>query len=526
MNTNSSVYAQLNKAWKSTCRILLGEEIGELKEYEEWLKEYMPVIGKRKSHISGKDVTVAFDEYCKDANFVSLDEVKEKSIEPLTINEIKDIDSIVEAISERWEYTGNKILGNSSFVESSDTILESQYVFGSIDISQSTHIFNGALVRTNSKYIFGSPWLGQCEFLIRVIGATNVKRGFESSEITDCSDIYFSHNCHGSHELMFCFNQRSKRYCVGNLQLSKDKYLSLKAKLIKEVVEELKKEKRFPSLFALVQDKMVDIDLGIQISQNDQIEQGDIKPIEKAFSSTFKILFKREPDELSLYEKWLSRSFPAVYEIDTLFGSKTFATDFIPRAVYPKKRIVTVAEAEKLSRLHLEEKDIETLDTIKNSISKIAFFPGEVVGGINKNVIKGALRFDCFNTYKVYTGVSSEYCGIDFMTMQSKYVFGCYRILHSEFCIDCHNSLNLNRCFELDSCENCSDTHFAHNCEGLQDAMFCWNAKGKRYAIGNAQLQPEQYRKIKDILIEQMADEILKKKELRYDIFNIGCYNK
>jgi hypothetical protein len=56
--------------------------------------------------------------------------------------------------------------------------------------------------------------------------------------------------------------------------------------------------------------------------------------------------------------------------------------------------------------------------------------------------------------------------------------------------------------------------------------MFCWNAKGKRYAIGNAQLQPEQYRKIKDILIEQMADEILKKKELRYDIFNIGCYNK
>jgi len=96
MNTNSPVYAQLNKAWKATCKVLFGEEIGELKEYEEWLKEYMSVTGKRKrkSHISGKDVTVVFDEYCKDARFVSLDEVKEKSIEPLTINEIKDIDRL------------------------------------------------------------------------------------------------------------------------------------------------------------------------------------------------------------------------------------------------------------------------------------------------------------------------------------------------------------------------------------------------------------------------------------------------
>jgi len=31
------VYDELNKRWKATCRILFGEEIGELEEYKEYL---------------------------------------------------------------------------------------------------------------------------------------------------------------------------------------------------------------------------------------------------------------------------------------------------------------------------------------------------------------------------------------------------------------------------------------------------------------------------------------------------------
>jgi hypothetical protein len=56
--------------------------------------------------------------------------------------------------------------------------------------------------------------------------------------------------------------------------------------------------------------------------------------------------------------------------------------------------------------------------------------------------------------------------------------------------------------------------------------MFCFNVKGKRYAIGNAELPPDQYRKVKDMLVEQMADEIVRTKELKCDIFNIGCHAK
>ena len=56
--------------------------------------------------------------------------------------------------------------------------------------------------------------------------------------------------------------------------------------------------------------------------------------------------------------------------------------------------------------------------------------------------------------------------------------------------------------------------------------MFCWNVKGKRYAIGNTQLDPVKYKQVKDAVLNQMADELEKNKELKWDIFNIGCYGK
>jgi hypothetical protein len=53
--------------------------------------------------------------------------------------------------------------------------------------------------------------------------------------------------------------------------------------------------------------------------------------------------------------------------------------------------------------------------------------------------------------------------------------------------------------------------------------MFCFNVKNLRNAIGNAQFPPDKYRSIKDSIIEQMADRLIKKKDLKWNIYNIGC---
>jgi hypothetical protein len=530
MNTNSPVYAQLNKAWKATCRVLFGEEIGELKDYEEWLKEYIPVVGKRKSHVSGKDVTVTLDDYCKDARFVSLDEVKEKSIEPLTINEIKDIDTLVEAISEKWEYCGNRVLGKSLFVESSDAVIDSNYVMDSFGIGNSSHIFGSATVRSNCKMCFGSVAFSiGSEFLIKTVGGTNTKRAFESYYVEDCSDMFFSHNCINCNNLMFSFHQRNKRYMIGNLQLTQGKYIPLKKKLLEEIKARLKQARRFPSLAEIVSASYERADVRMSESKE---EITDMKPIEKAFTTSFKILFKKDIEGVDRYEQWLTRYSPPPFEFVSPFsGKKIYFKPYLEASKFhssvPLERVVPLNEAQEVGSLHLNENEIGSFESIEKNIGRIGYFCFEIHKGTFRNVTKSPVIIDSANSYKNGVANNVEYAALNVAVgPNSKFVFGNNRITDSQFCLNCHYSSGLNRCFEIDSSTNCSDSYFAHNCEGLNEAMFCWNAKGKRYAIGNLQLPPEQYRKIKDMFVEQMADEILSKNELRYDIFNVGCGKK
>ena len=101
---NSGVYGKVNDAWKKTSKVLLGEELGEMEEYEGWLTSDLIEPREEKSGISGKNVYLGNREYCN-GKFLGLDEVDfKKKFEPLDINEIKDIDSIVGALQERFYY--------------------------------------------------------------------------------------------------------------------------------------------------------------------------------------------------------------------------------------------------------------------------------------------------------------------------------------------------------------------------------------------------------------------------------------
>ncbi|MEM4634141.1 MAG: hypothetical protein QW275_03235, partial [Candidatus Anstonellaceae archaeon] len=57
-------------------------------------------------------------------------------------------------------------------------------------------------------------------------------------------------------------------------------------------------------------------------------------------------------------------------------------------------------------------------------------------------------------------------------------------------------------------------------------SMFCFNLKNMRNAIGNTELSSLDYKKVKASLVLQMADELEKTKNLRWDIFNIGSLPK
>jgi hypothetical protein len=188
----------------------------------------------------------------------------------------------------------------------------------------------------------------------------------------------------------------------------------------------------------------------------------------------------------------------------------------------PEGRLVNFDEMMAIGRTSLARHEVDALSAIRKGIGRIGYFTPELYEGENFNCVASPLVYHGTNAYKTYDLTYGENAGVCFLPLNSKYTYGCYRILESQFSMKCYNSLYLNRCLELDSCNKCADSYFCHNSEALSDCMFCFNMKGRRHNIGNTQLDRDAYAKAKTALVGQMADELDRKKGLKWNIFNIG----
>ncbi len=239
----------LDKAFKSACRVLLGQEIGSLEDRRSSLIRYIQPVRKGKSAINGKPVYFS-EGYCKGSRLISYPEAQKSVSKPINADAIKDIDSLLSAVAERFEYAGDKILGKSDFVSETDNCIDSVFVKQCREVYGSEYMAYCQMVE-GSKYMFGCSWGTLSSFCINATEFYRSQRVFESAMIIYCGDVYFSHNCNSSSSLLFCFNQFSKRHCIGNRQLAPDKFSEMKKKLLSEIAQDIARKKRIPSLVEL-----------------------------------------------------------------------------------------------------------------------------------------------------------------------------------------------------------------------------------------------------------------------------------
>ncbi|MFH1448743.1 MAG: hypothetical protein ABIG39_07830 [Candidatus Micrarchaeota archaeon] len=249
MNDTGEENIKLDGCFRRTCEIVLREDVGGLHEFEGFLRRYTVPLQRTISDISGKDIHYS-KEYTKNARFLSLDEIGKMNVEPLNPNDIKDIDGLLNAAAERFYYAGNKITGNSRGVIESDgcvdvvNVLQSHQIYNCENVAYCQMLITG-------KFMFGCSWSEENNFCINLIETYRASRCFESSYIANSRDMYFSYNCKDCNDMMFCFNLRSKKACIGNNPLPKDRYIELKEKLLGEIAEMMRKKKRVPPLMAL-----------------------------------------------------------------------------------------------------------------------------------------------------------------------------------------------------------------------------------------------------------------------------------
>jgi hypothetical protein len=240
-------YEEVNRAWKGTCRAIFGTHIGELEEFGPYLGEVL--VGRMVgSAYSSKEVMIGSRDYCKGARFFDFNsehsEYDKILSKPLDINKIKDIDSLVDAVSEKIVYAGNKTFGNSKNVEASDSIMDSSNIFNSSRIIGGKYIAYCHLMQF-SEYSFGSSSSGQSSHIAKCFGNNKLNRCFEVCGTMIATDCYFSYNVSDCNECLFSFNLRSKRHVIANIELEKENYIKLKEKLLGEIIDELRRKKRY-----------------------------------------------------------------------------------------------------------------------------------------------------------------------------------------------------------------------------------------------------------------------------------------
>ena len=516
----------LEGRWKNVCKVIFGKEICKLEECEDWLGESVDPLSHNRSTISGKEVISAPTSYCKGARWLSFDEVDfNKSFPPLSINEVKDIDSLLSAISERIYYSDNVVFGQSDHIEKCSNINDSHYMYHVGRHGNSKYVAYSAIGRFNED-CFGCNGNGESSFCIKSSSRSfKNTRCFETRMCMHCSGCYYSSGLVDCMDCLFCFNLRSKRQCVGNLTLGISKYKQIKEKLVDELVELLSKNKRLPSLIDIVAKAATITPNSTTKTRN---EETDKNKIEQAFLDTTRVIFGNPLEGgVDRYSKWLTR-----HTRETIYGhSAASGKDlFMPNAVgypqLPKHRLLSEAEAFELGeKTRIAEQDAESIsmENAHEKIAGIAFFNTELFEGNNLNNIECSICFDSINNYRNSLMFYSKNSAYNFWPRNCDNVFGCDSPFSSSFSINCYSCTNQIRCFEIDCCGYCSDSYFCHNCEGMRDSMFCFNIKNKKNAIGNFEFDPVEYKKIKNSIVGQMYDELSSKKDMPWDIYNLAC---
>lgn len=235
----------IEAAWESTCKTIFGREIGELKNYESYLKEAVPGM-EVKSAFSGESAFAASDDYAQGSEFYNCqkDQDKLSSLNtPFDLNAIKDMDSLIQATRERYVYSSNKLLGKCENVRNSDIVMDSINVLGSTNVTRCKNVAHCFLAR-DSQNVFGCASFGYDTNTVRSYYHKNNCRTFECAVEEQLSDALFCYNVFNSSDCLFCFNLRNKRNMIANIQLTKEQYASKKAALLEQITAELESKGR------------------------------------------------------------------------------------------------------------------------------------------------------------------------------------------------------------------------------------------------------------------------------------------
>lgn len=236
---------KIEEAFAQATKLLFGKPLSPLSKYEEWLcqrvpggksvkscfgngEAYVPEYGALRGIPTGR---VASEEDLAKANEKKIADASSASSLHSIMAQLKDIAYFVPAYAE----------GRNIGVRQSFLYLDCMNILRCFDPFTSK---NCAYVFSimDAEALFGMYRIRWGGFSIHCYNSLKVQRCFEMDGAMNCTDSMFCHNVENLSDCLFCFNTKSRRYAIGNLEVGKEKYLEFKRKLLERIVPKLEKE--------------------------------------------------------------------------------------------------------------------------------------------------------------------------------------------------------------------------------------------------------------------------------------------
>ena len=237
----------IQNAFSQTCKIVLGFEPHDLPSYQPWLSTHGRASQKRRSPFSGQEIFVGdyanyfatpAERTVTEIELIALSKLgAPKNVSGISLsNAASYIGKIAYLSLEYYDGQNTNIIDCMSYADSRDCL----NCFPLVGVRDSAFNF----WPRSSDHVFGCSVVFDSSYCINCHQSVKLTRCFEADSCRDCSDLYFCHNCEGCQECLFCFNVKSKRYAIGNVEYPKEGYLRVKKMVLGEIGRRLQKDKR------------------------------------------------------------------------------------------------------------------------------------------------------------------------------------------------------------------------------------------------------------------------------------------
>jgi len=156
----------------------------------------------------------------------------------------------------------------------------------------------------------------------------------------------------------------------------------------------------------------------------------------------------------------------------------------------------------------------EGIEALIGSLKDRFIYAGNLVIGKCSHVEKSANISDSHYMYDCALYGDCKYMYKSTLGRLNEDLFGSHGCGESQFCIRCTQTYRDRRCFEAWMTQNCSDVYYSFNLDFCSECIFCFNLRNRHHCIGNVQLEPEEYFRVKERLLAEMAQMLRRDKEL------------